>query len=471
MLGKRLDTMLESLLAQASTHLLRRRYAEALNVLSELDRGYPGHFEVQWLSAETLRRTGRLDEAENINERLCVAAPDEKRVWYQRCKLILQRRGLSGLIETAAQFIEERRQLATNFFARNIEHYDPGFGDCSDNYKCGRIYLLAGQIEKARQLFLTAPEKQYAAFDLSVIDYLTDGKPIEIRHYVKDVHSRHLLTIWANALQSRGRTHEVFSFLDTIDAAGKVKPTDIPWTTIKPFFFCTMQKSGTGFLGGAFRHITGVPNIAVTQAVGTDEFIISRWLDDALAAGVIPRGHCSMSTHNSEEILRRRLLVFLSVREPRDATRSWFRFMEERPRLEKMALAYLPPDYCDLSYEERVRVMFERYFPYLVRWLREWKAFLEAHPDHPVLLWRYTDFAKDNHQAVRSLLSFCGGSAFGHRVEKVVNIMKNDAKNLGSYHFKKGQAGSWREMMNDNIRTVIDAHWDADVLHYFDYQK
>lgn len=457
----------ESLLAACEDLVRRGKHHAALEGLADLEKERPDHAHIQYLKAEAMRHTGGAHEAKLINDRLLERGPDKLHLWRQRGWLMTQSEGLSATVEATIKLIEENApQGIVDTYMRIVARFDPGFVACSENYRRGRIFLLGGRLEKAREFLAAAGEKDAAAFDLSVIDFLLTGVPIDISHYSRDVHSRHELTIWTNAMEAQGRRDEALAFLNSL------KALETNGMAVKrPALLATMQKSGTGFYFAALRRIVSAGTAPVTQGVGSDALIVGPWLDAAIAGGFIPTGHCSAALHNQTEILSRALPVFLSVRDPRDAAWSWFRYMEEQLPLEKIALSYLPRNYCDLPYEERLVAMYRQYFPYLVQWLRDWKSFLENFPDHPVLVSRYEDFTKDNAKTIRSLLSLCGANVPEEQVNATVAQMREQGAGSGAFHFRKGRAGSWREALNDQIAGVIDGHWDEEVLHYFDYQK
>ncbi len=466
-----MEPSFDTLLADSRDFVEKGKYAVALAILANLEQEQPHESNVQYLKAEALRHTGHGQEAKIINDRLLEREQNQMHFWRQRAWLTTQSEGISATVAAAIKLIEENGpQDVIDAYTRIIARFDALYRPFSQNYWRGRIFLLGGRLKEARAFFAAAEEQDYAAFDIAVIDFLTDGKPIDIQNYVKGVHSPHQLTIWANAMEARGRRSEALALLNSPEFALGAEPKGTPVN--KPFLVCTMPKSGTGFYFGALGRLADTSIAPVTQTVGSDLFIIGAWLDEALAARLLPITlHYAPSHGNEQEILNRSLPVFLSMRDPREATWSWFRHMEERMPLERLALAYLPVDYGNQSYDERLVLMYQRYFPYLMQWLRNWKSFMETHVDHPVLFSRYEDFAKDNVQTIRYLLSFGGISVPDERIEAVVTQMKAFGASSGAYHFRKGRAGSWREAINDDIKTVIDAHWDEEVLHYFGYQK
>ena len=323
--------------------------------------------------------------------------------------------------------------------------------------------MLAGQFEQARSFLAVAPERNYAAFDLGVINFLTDGKPFDLRQFVRGIHSDLALQICVNALAATGRTDDAMTFLNSL----QTHPAP-PKSRVKPFLLATMPKSGTGFLINALRKLTGATLTPATLSVGVHEALVRNWIEDALRAGAVPTGHCAPFAANQAELLHFALPIFLTVRDPRDATWSWFRYMEERPRLWKRALAYLPPDYCDRPYEERISIMFRQYYPCMTAWLASWKSFLETHVDHPVRVMPYPEFARDNGAAVQTLLKFCGAAASNEDIATVVAQMKSEGSTTGKYHFRVGRTAGWRDVVTEEIQAAIDAHWDDDVVHYFD---
>src|SRR3954465_7887325 len=69
---------------------------------------------------------------------------------------------------------------SARYVVQSVLAEDGNLGDFSDDYVCGRAYLLGGRLEKARQRLAAAPEQDYAAFDISVIDFMTEGKPFSL---------------------------------------------------------------------------------------------------------------------------------------------------------------------------------------------------------------------------------------------------------------------------------------------------
>lgn len=372
----------------------------------------------------------------------------------------------SAAIDTAIRLIEANDTSDTaRQIIRAVANYDADLSACSDQYVYGRLYMLAGQFAPARRFLAAAPEQSYAASDLAVIDFVTQLKPFDLRKFTRGVHSDLALQICVNALAATGRTDEALTFLNSLQGT----PTPAPQKSrVKPIFLATMPKSGTGFLVSALRKLTGATLTPATISVGFYEALIGSWIDEALRANALPTGHWAPFEANREELLRFNLPVFLTVRDPRDATWSWFRYMEERPRLWKMALAYLPPDYCDRSYEERVAIMFRQYYPVMTTWLASWKSFLETHTDYPVRVMPYREFARDNAAAVQALLTFCGASTSADEINAVVAQMKSEGSSTGKYHFRVGRTAGWRDVMTKEIQASIDAHWSDDVAHYFD---
>lgn len=373
----------------------------------------------------------------------------------------------AAAVDTAIRLIEanDPSDVARQII-RAVANYDGSLNDCSDTYVHARLYMLAGKFARARCLLGNAPEQTYAAFDLSVIDFLAEGKPFDLRHFARSIHSELALQICMNALAAAGRTKEAMTFLNAI--AGNRSPLTPAKSRVKPFFLATMPKSGTGFLVSALRKLTGATLTPATISVGPHEALVGSWIDAALEAHALPTGHWAPFDANREQLLHFALPVFLTVRDPRDATWSWFRYMEERPRLWKMALAYLPTDYCDRPYAERIAIMFRQYYPCVMQWLVSWKTFLETHLDYPVRVMSYPDFSRDNAAAVQALLNFCGASISVDEIGDIVAQMKSEGGATGKYHFRVGRAAGWRDVMTRDIQASIDAHWDEDVVRYFD---
>ena len=358
---------------------------------------------------------------------------------------------------------------SARYVVESILAEDGNLANLSDDYVCGRAYLLGGRLEKAREYLATAPEHNLAAFDIAAIDAMTMGKPVNLQGFRKGIHSDTLLQICVNAMAAAGKADEAVAFLNSLEpeVGGPLQDA----TKIKPFFFSTMAKSGTSFLANAVKQLAGVPFLPATHVLGDGEIIIRHWVDVLCKAGKLPSGHWSPDRRSTAEILRFAMPVFLTIRDPREATWSWFRYMEENPPLWKMALPYLPRDYGNRPYEDRRTLMFRGYFPVLVQWIRNWKSFLETYPDHPVLIVRYEDFARDNAAALKSLLSFCGASELLDKADALVTEMRKEGAKTGRYHFRVGKAANWQKEATSEIMAAIDANWDAETLYYFDYQK
>ena len=358
---------------------------------------------------------------------------------------------------------------SARYVVQSVLAEDGNLVDFSDEYICGRAYLLGGQFEKARARLTAAPEQDVAAFDIAAIDTMIAGAPPKLQGFKKGIHSDTLLQICVNAMAAAGKSDEAVAFLDALDA-GVGAPVH-PTTKIEPIFFCTMAKSGTSFLSNALKQLTGVPSSPATHVLGDGEILIRSWVDAACKAGKLPSGHWSPEERSTADMLHFGMPVFMTIRDPREATWSWFRYMEENPTLWKIALPYLPRDYSERSYDERKTLMFQGYFPVLVQWIRNWKSFLETHPDHRVLIVRYEDFAKDNAPALKSLLSLCGAYGLVDKADALVQQMRDEGAKTGRYHFRIGKAAGWRGEATREMTAAIDAHWDAETLYYFDYQK
>lgn len=375
-----------------------------------------------------------------------------------------------GAVEAAVKLINMN---ATSVLAqdalRSLARRDGKFETPNLNYVRGKVLFLAGEFGRARDFLEAEPQDDLAAFDLSIIDFLTTGKPPNASLFRNRVHSTHALRICLCALASAGRMSEVLSILNSIDSDAP-RAMEGEWP-IRPFFFCMMQKSGSAFFRSALKQLTGIGSQRVSFSLQFDEIIVSRWTDQALTAGLLPMGHCAPSEMNRSELLRLRLPLFISVRDPRDVAWSWFRFMEERFPLDKIATPFLPGDYCHRSYEERRLIVFSAGLAQFVAWLRSCKTFIESHPDHPVLISRYEDFAEDNSVAIHALTHFCGAAVSSESIDSTIATMKKQAKETGLFHFREGRAGSWRDAAIDEILAAIDDQWDSETLQFFGYEK
>jgi hypothetical protein len=199
-------------------------------------------------------------------------------------------------------------------------------------------------------------------------------------------------------------------------------------------------------------------------------YIVPAWLDDVVSNGLGADGHWCPIPHNVAQLARHPANIYLSVRDPREALWSLFRFLEEKYPLEQIATPYVPLDYFRRDYNERLLSMIKGYFPYLVHWLRSWKEYL-SEPGHSVTVVRYEDFAQDNGAAIMKLLDCAGFEVSQGIVEGRVRQMQREAVEGGKHHFRSGQSASWRNAFGEAALLEIDRHWDADVLGYFGYGK
>ena len=342
------------------------------------------------------------------------------------------------------------------------------------NYKIGLVYLLGCRFEQAKGWFLKAPEKSEAQIQLHTLACILGQRAIDIHQCNWNRLSKYAHKGLVRRLILDGRTDEVVSFLNETAQRRFNMPQIVGSNTSKTangtVFLASLPKSGSAFVINMFESLSGWELATICFGVGAEHYVIPSWIDVVGMTGVVAAGHCAANKHNIEQFERHDVPLFVQIRDPRDATWSWFRFLEERPPLELMELPYLPLDYHTRSYLDRMKLMFEGHLPFVMHWIKSWRTYIEA-KRLPVLLSRYEDFQADNAGTIKRLLAFTNVSTSEAEINAEVAKARKEAKSSGAYHFREGRVGSWRELKSPEVMAIIDMHWDEDLMRYFGYCK
>jgi len=329
-------------------------------------------------------------------------------------------------------------------------------------YTLARIYLLGAEFQKAKDFFLVAPERQYADTEIAALDVLLGGSlPEEGRYNWAVLPSKSLRQIVIGKLVEAGRSDEVFSLLDHKQYVRSEQRSKRPEGANARLYLSVMPKAGSSYLLGAFAELSGLPIVDVTYWFGKqDNVIIPGWMDVAAEVDAVSAGPCPATPHNIREIERHSLPVFLHIRDPRDQVWSMYRWVEEMTEIERRG--HLPAHYSSSPQEDRVRMVYETFFPQIMNWVASWKTYI-VQKRNPVFVSKYEDFTKDNVATIKSLLGLCNISLSSETL-----VAKPDAVH---HKFRQGGVGGWRKAKSSEIVAIIDKHWNDDAMSYFGYTR
>ncbi|MBO6520072.1 MAG: sulfotransferase domain-containing protein [Rhodospirillales bacterium] len=212
-------------------------------------------------------------------------------------------------------------------------------------------------------------------------------------------------------------------------------------TKVAPILFNTLPKSGSVFIG---KTLAQSIDIEYSEQPMFHGFFPTYFLIDSAAqrlrlGNIIRQEHFDASALNINLITRFVDKLVVHVRDPRQATLSWFHHFDRLQQLHPDGINYTvhqaPPGYGDLSNPERIDWHIETHLASCVNWINDWLHVAEKNKNLPILLTTYEDFLVDKQAFFQRIFDFYG-------IENAANDLAEPAKHIDN-NFRSGQKDEW----------------------------
>lgn len=235
---------------------------------------------------------------------------------------------------------------------------------------------------------------------------------------------------------------------------------------LPPILLNTMVNSGSMFLmRGLQNGLDARTSISICAGNDDGNYIHEPTLAQLADGHLLTYSHIYPSEYN--RILLRDHLdrMVVHIRDPRQATLSYIRFVDHRTDFGKARIAerfFMPKGYFDLTLNEKIDYQLENWLPYLVKWSEGWLD-ADHSSDFPVriMFTTHDSLVLDQNRVFERILEF-----FEIDPDR---FTPPDLPQPGVAHFRKGQVDEWRHVFNDRQKDAANAQMPAKLLSRFNW--
>lgn len=216
------------------------------------------------------------------------------------------------------------------------------------------------------------------------------------------------------------------------------------WNELKlpPMLITSMPKSGTYFISNYLADGLGARTVIVGNQYFPDDGVSWNSLREFAKGNVISQDHFSPSKltlfHASRFVDR----MVCHVRDPRQATLSWVKYIEEFNPTDAKTLIYppLPEDYYERKLTARLDWAIDNWLPYLVEWTMAWLAEADQPDGLSIKITHFESMVRDEEQFFAEILDFFEIPRARFRKPQLV-LDK-------ALHFRAGEIDEWRSVFS-----------------------
>jgi hypothetical protein len=232
-----------------------------------------------------------------------------------------------------------------------------------------------------------------------------------------------------------------------------------------PIFLNTMPKSGTMYLARTMENLLGLQNIYVAPTYFPESFIDPSSMNKFVLQRHYTVNHVPPHPTNLRVIEYYMKTFWLHIRDPRQATLSYFHPLEgfrNRPRYLLGHLPELPTDYFDRTTSDRLSWQIRNWLPQLIEWLTNWLNVIDnGLLGTCTLVTTHTELHDDERALLQKVLDF-------HGIE--ISLPAGQfAEHSAATHFRKGRTDEWLEVFDATQRAEASALVPASLKERFQW--
>lgn len=238
---------------------------------------------------------------------------------------------------------------------------------------------------------------------------------------------------------------------------------------LPPVLINTMLKSGTGYLTKVLTEKFSLPQYFITLRGSPNDWLLPSYLAQFAKGGAVSVQHMDASPDNLDQLAAAGIRkIYLHIRDPRQATVSYLHHLENNLVGDLYALRnwiqpFLPGNYTELSWSQKVDWHARNHVPGLIQWLQEWLFVVEHDSRFEILLIDFNRFRQDEAGAINEVLAFFGID------ERISTGDLPDKKNVP--HFRSGQSEEWRSVFTKRQQAIMHALMPAAWFDRFGWER
>lgn len=216
-----------------------------------------------------------------------------------------------------------------------------------------------------------------------------------------------------------------------------------PYADLPAIFLNTLPKSASVYSIETIARTVGKPLTTISAGYFPEDQLDFRQLDVLIRSRAACQSHLDASPLNLR-FLRKLERFVVTLRDPRQATLSWFHHLDRMRQdgATDLLLAVepaLPSDYFDRPFEARLDYQIDHYLPLTVKWMMDWIVVSEGDGFRDrILISSYEALMANEDACFAALLRFYGAAIPTRHLAKV--------KPTRERNFRAGRTAEWRDV-------------------------